>query len=346
MRFLFGAATLAWAFAGTFLLFLFESPRGRGVACWALLGLGCALAFFLRLSWARWVALALFLSTLVLLLSGPRAATPTRGIGGHNWPGWTPLTLIPEGDLVRAGVKILFPAVKGQVILPLLDRLYSEMQAYPEYRNMPHVIQQTGADLLGRGNAAGHYYSYVPPGVEKPPLLVFLHGAMGNYQCFLFFFQKWAEQRGWAVICPSFGYGNWYKDGGGEAAEKSLLHALETLPVDKNRVILAGLSNGATGAVRLIRRQPDKVHALVLFSPVIEPAQYGSEEFLQWVATHPMKVLQGDADRVVQARTVESRLKSSGVRCDYQLLKGEDHYLMFSAAQRVYETLDRLQQQM
>jgi dienelactone hydrolase len=343
MRFLFGVAAMAWAFAGTLALLLFETPRGRGLALCVLLGLGCALALFLRLPWARWIGLGLLVSSVALLFCAPRARTATRGIAGQNWPGWSPLNLVPEGDLVRSGIKVLFPAVKGQVILPLLDGLYSEMEAFPEYRSMPHVIHHTGTDLLGRGNAAGHYYSYVPKNVEKPPLLVFLHGAMGNYQCFLYFFQKWAEKRGWAVICPSFGYGNWYRPGGGEAAEQSLLHALETLPVDRERVLLAGLSNGATGAVRLIRRQPDKIQGLILFSPVIEPEQYGSAEFRDWAGRgHPRVVMQGDTDQVVHPRTVESRLTKLGVPFDYRLLPGHDHYMMFSASERVYETLDEL----
>lgn len=345
MPLLLGCAALLWAFSASLALFLFETWRGRALGFWFLLALWSVLALVYRAMLGRWLLLGCAVGALVLLWLSPGSPSRPRGASGQNWPWWDPLNLIPESDLVKSGIKFLFPAVKGEVILPLLTALYREMDEQPEYQRLRHVIWHTGTDLLGSRTAAGHYYSYVPANVARPPVLVFLHGAMGNYQCFLYFWQKWAERRGFAVICPTFGYGNWYRPGGAEAAEHALLHALENLPLDPQRVLLTGLSNGSTGAVRLVRRQGRRIRGLVLFSPVIEVEQYASAEFREWAGEHaPMLVLQGDRDSVVQLATVQhrlQRLRQLGVSSDLQVVNGKDHYMMFAAAEQVYAALDQ-----
>lgn len=346
MRILVGCGAVMWGVSGLALLVLFESWRGRGLGLWVLLALGAALALLQGIALARWLVLAWSVLGLTLWWVSPAALVRAEGASGRNWPPADPLNLVPEADLVRAGVKLLFPAVKGNVILPLLNQLYGEMDGESGYTAMRHVVFYTGADLAGGPTAAGHYYCYLPPGVEKPPLLVFFHGALGNYQCFLYFWQKWAAARGWAVICPTFGYGNWYRPGGGEAAERAFLDALKTLPVDSSRVLVTGLSNGGTAVVRLVERQGAHVQGVALYSPVLEVERYGSAEFRAWAQEHPpVVVLEGDRDTVVHPQTVQKRLaelRKLGVNSEFQLLSGHDHYMMFSAAQEVYASLDRL----
>ena len=338
MRVFLALLTLPWLSSGLLMLFVFQTWRGRCFVLWALLLLAWIWLLELRAAWSRPLVLVLGGVFLGLLAWAPGAKTE-GSLAGRGWPLWSPLNLVPEGDWARLGVRVLYPAQRANALQPALDALYHDMESRPEYRALPHVLTYSGLDLFGRGNAAGHSFYYLPPGVERPPVLLFFHGALGNFQSYLYFWQKWAEPRGWAVVCPTFGYGNWYAKGGAEAAVK----ALRELPVDTDRVVVAGLSNGATAAVRLTRRVPERVHALFLVSPVLEVDQFTSSEFLQWQGR--MMVAEGSEDVNVRPETVERRLdaiRKAGVEVDYRLIPGYDHHMMFTAGQKMYQLLDEL----
>ncbi len=88
---------------------------------------------------------------------------------------------------------------------------------------------------------------WLPPGEGKVPALVFLHGFGGQITPCVAAFAESAVGRDYAIVAPALDMsGYWWERPGREVLER----ALATLPprVDRSRLWLVGLSNGAIGA--------------------------------------------------------------------------------------------------
>jgi pimeloyl-ACP methyl ester carboxylesterase len=218
------------------------------------------------------------------------------------------------------------------------------MADHPEYAKLASAVHFSAFDLFGLGTGSGHLYYYSPTDPGPHPLLIFFHGAMGNLECYLYHWQLFAEPRKMAVVCPTFGFGSWYRPGGTETAEAAWRYAQDSLPVKTGPATIVGMSNGATAAVRLAAAHPEAVARLVLISPVLETQILRSRPFLDWARTHPPPlILEGDADRNVTPAFVErgvAALKEEGVKVDYRVFPGHDHFLMFSAREEIFRVID------
>lgn len=320
----------AWAVAqvllGLVLLGQFVYWRSQLSAAWWILG-------GLLCWWGNARALLLWgLGWLGLL-----ALAPGAGSGSLASPllRFSPLNLVSERDLSSLGIAFFYggsPRVR-EAVRPI----YEEMEGRPSYSQMCHAIPYTTNDLFGLGTGSGHlFFTPTPPGRK---LLLFLHGAMGNLQCYTSYWQTFAEQHGYTVVCPTYGFGFWYRRGGMETAAAAWKYAHEQLSVAPGGALLVGLSNGATGAVRLTMAHPEMVDQLVLISPVLEPELVGSQPFAQSLRRPPL-ILEGDQDGNVTPAEVEpgvAAMQRAGLKPRYVLLPGHDHFLMFTARQAVFE---------
>lgn len=328
--------------SGILLQFVFVTWRGRLAALW-LAGAGLALLLsWLRPEWVRrvWYGWALGLAGLLALApSSPPSGSPV-GTVALFWLRFSPFNLVPERDLSSLGLALIYPGAPGQAIHRLTDPLYDQMDS--SYSQLASGVHFTATDIFGLGTGSGHLYNYAPPG--ERPLLLFLHGALGNLQCYLYNWQLYAEPRSLAVVCPTFGFGSWFRKRGVETAAAAWDYTQEHLSVQRGAALVIGHSNGATGALRLACAHPEMVSGLVLISPVLEVEVIRSPAFLDWARRHPPPLtLMGDADVNVSpvsvARGVEE-MKAQGQPVESLIFEGHDHFLMFSAGPEIFKAID------
>jgi dienelactone hydrolase len=88
--------------------------------------------------------------------------------------------------------------------------------------------------------------AWLPPGDEPVPCIVFLHGFGGLLTPYLSSLTEALALAGHAIVAPALGVqGDWWTDEG-----RAVVHrTLDTLPprIDRDRLFLVGLSNGAVG---------------------------------------------------------------------------------------------------
>lgn len=343
-------ATPVWLMVSLGLLLAFPSLHGKLAAAWTLLPL---LALWL----VRWkpkealgTAVASLLAVLGFLVVYPWPKSGQQISSSRAFP--TPLDLVcnfvPESDLSALGVGLAYSGPTYDRVTGLLRPLYAEMDADPQYARLPHVVGSTAQDLFLGMPGAPHYFSYVPPESPsvKKPALIFFHGAVGNFKVYLHFWRRWAEKNGWIVVCPSNGFGRWYEPEGEERALLLFDQALADLPIDRARVMVAGMSNGGTAVTRLVNARADKIAAVLLFCPVLETGQTLTPTFLTWTRQHQAPiVIEGEDDvnvapEIVKAN-VDAILKEGG-RCDLRPRPGHDHHIMFSDESDAYAAADQL----
>ncbi len=283
--------------------------------------------------------------------SRPGSRVSNRFVG-EDWPfpRYSPANLVPEIEQIKLGVAVTVPTVpfvdlaQAQHILDVTMPIYRQMEQDPDFRSLGSVMGWAYAELWGGRFDYGHYYLYLPetaPG-DKLPAIIFLHGSGGNFKTYLWLWSQWAEERGWAVICPSFGFGNWDRPAGVEAIQTAVDHALDTLPLDPTRLYLVGLSNGGRGVSRAAVLAPEQYRGLVFLSSIIEEEVVLGDDFVQGWRDRPVLVLHADQDRRIPARYVRDRvagLKRAGVNVSYREYAREDHFLFFSQPDAV---LDRI----
>lgn len=304
------------AVPGLLLLTVFATWQGRLAALVLLLA---AAALWTR---RRTVLLPLAAGLAILLWQAPPGPWQLR---------LSPLNLVPETDLVRLGLRLFYPGPPGRRVADL---------ALPLYTDPPEAtaVTFTALDVLGLGTGAGHAYSRQGDG----PMLLFLHGALGNFQSYRKHWELYHPGR-FTVVCPTFGFGSWYRPGGTETALQAVDRARQAYGCPPGQTVLAGMSNGATGALRALAARPEEFAALVLISPVLEPDRVTAPAFVKWGRTHPVLVLEGSEDVNVRPASVERGVRlmqEAGVDVDYLLLPGHDHFLMFSARAELFQALD------
>ena len=147
------------------------------------------------------------------------------------------------------------------------------------------------------------YVKYLPPDYspdKKYPLLFFLHGAgeRGDEteRAVLHGYMKFHREKGTeypfimiAPQCPFDKYWGCYT----ESVLAFLDYILETLPIDRDRVYLSGISMGGTGTWMLAMAAPDKFAALY---PVCGSGIYWNSGIISHI---PVLTWHGDQDDIV-----------------------------------------------
>jgi predicted esterase len=336
------------------LLFTAETLAGRLFAIDALVLL--ALPPALLFSWRdrpRGLRLPAALGVIFVLLFGVLRALVPRGPSGEAGPG--PKTRYPQAPYRPFALSNLLPEIDqlklGTYFIsfgdPLIDSagaarlresvlgVYRPMERDPAFRELGSAMYYAYAD-----EDSGHLYEYVPAGVlgERPPAVVFLHGSAGNFKGYLHVWKPVADAGKFVVVAPSFGFGNWQREGGLEAIERAREHALNELHADPSRIWLAGLSNGGRGVTRAIASlgAGDRRYAgVVLLSAVIEPDVVERAAAFRGL---PTLVVHGKRDDRLPWNYVEeglAALRGRGADLTLQINPDEDHFHFFSRAEEV-----------
>jgi pimeloyl-ACP methyl ester carboxylesterase len=260
---------------------------------------------------------------------------------------WTPTGLVPEIDQVKMGADLspfadaLMTRAKASRMKRLFLNADREMRHDPDFVSVGSAMGDVFSDMFGLPFDAGHLYAYSPEHRlgEKLPVILFLHGAGGNFKAFVWNWKRLADSRGVAIVAPSFGCGSWHHSGGMGAIDAAYEYCARHPELDARRVVLAGLSNGGIGVSRAMCMHPERYRGLVYISPVLEPEVVGSPVFVQACAGKPVLVLHGDEDERIPRRYVEEPLRSLGgkVSVTAKYYPGEDHFLILSKRDDVLE---------
>jgi len=263
-------------------------------------------------------------------------------LGTGRYQRLSPANLVPEIDQLKLGAAV-FPALdpfidqeQGERVNSLFLQVYRTLRRDQSFVEVGSALGACYEDLFLGKREQGHVYLYLPPqaGSEEPlPVILFLHGSLGNFKGYLWVWKQFADQHGFAIVAPSFGAGNWYLPGGMEAVEAAWNFCEQDSRLDTSRMILAGLSNGGTGLSRAALRDPERYQGLIFLSPVMEDSVLNQPAFYRAWRDRPILVISGQEDRRIpraRIQEVASALESEGVDVQSAYLANEDHFLLFS----------------
>jgi phospholipase/carboxylesterase len=179
----------------------------------------------------------------------------------------------------------------------------------------------------------GGFSLYVPEswdGVASMPLVVAMHGGHGHGRDFLWSWVREARSRGVLVLAPTSQGRTWSIMGGddvdAEALHRMLTRVAERYPVDRARVLLTGMSDGATYAfLRGLDEQTPFTH-LAPACGVLHPFLLGGG--LARARGRPIYLIHGALDwmfPVYTARVAQEALSAAGARLVYREIADLSH---------------------
>ncbi|MCK6471246.1 MAG: hypothetical protein L6R28_05830 [Planctomycetes bacterium] len=267
------------------------------------------------------------------------------------FPRFAAANIVPEADQVCWGVALArwFDALLGG---PKAARLrantlaaYCELAGDAELRGLGSAMDFCYAPLLGGDPDTGHYVALVPrdrKGREKVLCLVFLHGSGGNFAAYWKVLAPLAREEGVALLFPSFGMGNWQRDGSAASVLAALDDATQRFRLDPENCFVAGLSNGGRGVTRAVALAPERFRGVVLISAVLEEGTI-AEGLSQggWKGTRVLLLHGQDDERVPWDYTFQRmrQLMDGGARMLAVPFPGQDHFLMFAMRENMADTI-------
>jgi predicted esterase len=169
-----------------------------------------------------------------------------------------------------------------------------------------------------------HVPATLPPG-GAPPLVVSLHGAGGNAEAGVALFRPLAEERGLLVMAPASRGSTWDAVRGrygpdAELVDRALATVFAAFAVPRDRVAVAGFSDGASYALGLGLANGDLFRDVLAFSPGFVPPGALRSGKPRIFISH------GDADEVLPidrtSRRIVPALREDGYDVTYREFRG------------------------
>ena len=165
---------------------------------------------------------------------------------------------------------------------PLLPRAAAARATPPTSIARRAPAQRSGVlEAPGAGDDRGGFSLYVPEWCDATtprPLVVALHGGSGHGRDFLWSWLREARGRGFVLLAPTSLGSTWSLDAPGVDAPRlaSMLEFVaERWPIDRARVLLTGLSDGATFTLLAGLLEGAPYSALAPVSGVLHPMNLG-----------------------------------------------------------------------
>lgn len=367
-RILAGVPLVSLFVVGMLFLCLGETLKGRsvGLSAVVLSGVVWLVIGFWNRSWFRALRvgfLALLVPSALLLYGVPMLSAPS----GHPPNGQfrncflhgkgyvcrlAPWNVIPEVDQLKVASYLLplrdphADFARAARLRSLMITMCRDMEADADFRTLGSALGAAYGELFHLEFRTGHYYVCLPPtnaaDGEKLPCLIFLHGMGGNSKPYLWVLSRLARQARCVVIAPTFGMGNWNKEGGAEFVADVAREALATLPVDPRKLFLMGYSNGGMGVTRAAVRDPGLFQGLIYLSPVTEDDVFATRAFAASARGRRILFLSGGCDERIPRRLVTATaasLKQMGCNVQAKIYEREDHFLLFAQPQAVLDAI-------
>ena len=183
-------------------------------------------------------------------------------------------------------------------------------------------------------DARGGFSLYVPEqwdGRAPMPLVVALHGGSGHGRDFLWSWLSNGRSRGVLVITPTARDRTWSIMGGEDVDAEPLRQMVETVaaryPVDRARVLLTGMSDGATYTFLCGLREGMPFTHLAPACGVLHPFLFAGNG-LQHAAGRPIYMIHGALDwmfPVSSAHLGRDALQCAGARLVYREIEDLSH---------------------
>lgn len=168
-------------------------------------------------------------------------------------------------------------------VVPALNRYFLEPGARAGASESPAGPGENPATGLFHGGlesdpyARGSVSFYIPgtgDGPEPLPLVVALHGGFGHGRDFLWSWLREARSRRFALACPTSHNLTWSilgPDADAQLLQKVLAYAAGRWNIDRSRVLLTGLSDGATYALKRALDAETPFTHFAVFSGILVP---------------------------------------------------------------------------
>jgi phospholipase/carboxylesterase len=183
-------------------------------------------------------------------------------------------------------------------------------------------------------DARGGFSVYVPEscdGQTPMPLVVALHGGHGHGQDFLWSWLREARSRGVLLIAPTSRERTWSIMGGPDVDAEGLRQMVESVtrryPVDRARMLLTGMSDGATYAFLCGLRDDMPFTHLAPACGVLHPFLFGNGGIAR-ARGRPIYLIHGALDwmfPVHAARMAQEALLAVGARLVYREVEDLSH---------------------
>jgi pimeloyl-ACP methyl ester carboxylesterase len=262
----------------------------------------------------------------------------------HGYPRYAISNIVPEIDQVNVATRIiwmldrLIDRAQAERIRSLTIPIYRRMSADADVEALGSAMSYAYAELFGGIYDVGHYYQVKPMNADAArPAIIFLHGSAGNFKSYIFAWKKFAESRGFIVVCPSFGFGNWDRPGGQETIERLRRRLIELEHVDPEKIFLGGISNGGVGVAIAAATHPEYYRGIFFVSPVFSERALSTERFIEGWTRRPVLIIHGERDNRVPKAYVDSvarGLSEGDASVSYSVYSNEDHFLFFSSIDR------------
>lgn len=212
----------------------------------------------------------------------------------------------------------------------------------------PEGAARVGLFRSGQDGARGGFDLYVPEswdGVEALPLVVALHGGSGNGADFLWSWLREARSRRVLLLAPTSSGSTWSFDApgidGGRLAQIVEWVAGEWV-VDRERILLTGLSDGATMTLLAGLGEEAAYTHLAPVSGVLHPRNFAIGN-LDRAQDRPIHLVHGALDwmfPVALAQEAARILEDAGARLVYDEIADLSHTYPREVNARILEWLD------
>ena len=183
-------------------------------------------------------------------------------------------------------------------------------------------------------DARGGFSLYVPErcdGQRLMPLVVALHGGHGHGRDFLWSWLREARSRGVLVLAPTSRDRTWSIMGGEDVDAGPLQEMVSSVaaryPIDRTRVLLTGMSDGATYALLCGLRDGMPFTHLAPLCGVLHPVLLANGD-LERARGRPVYLVHGALDwmfPVHTARLARQALQAAGARLVYREIEDLSH---------------------
>ncbi len=246
-----------------------------------------------------------------------------------------------ERDLIRMGSDVIlgfFPTGKTLMIKEAIAKRYDLMAQDVDFWTIWSEYSRSFDDIIGIQHEGIHYYRYTPSKWGSNRLVVFLHGAAGNFMMYPWMFWNLSEQSNSTMVYVSYGYGDWDKKQASETIKTIIDNELSTWktkhPEAQNdpEVTLVALSRGWLGITRFIEQYPKVIQYMVPISAVLEPEIIGTQAFKDSLKFTKVFIFHGKQDDNVSiewAYFLEKVAKENAISIKTLYPEQWDHFMMF-----------------
>lgn len=224
---------------------------------------------------------------------------------------------------------------------PHVVKIYEQIARDTEIEELPSALPYCLSGTMAGGL---HTFLHVPEdNAEKPaPLVVFLHGGVGNYKFYFYHLVKLARTNGFIVACPTLAGGKWREDRGRAICKTLLDRITAEYRVDRDCIFLAGISDGARGAFSLAAGDERSIGSHRLRGLIAVAGTPPVNYPMQSMADLPTLLFLSTVDRyypITQGRKAVQSLRSLGCDITDVEFENEDHFFLLRRSEEVFPAM-------